>query len=56
MLLNGAMDPLVPGFHADVLHNGIAGSRMYVFPKGKHNIHLRYAEEFNRVVEEFLAE
>lgn len=54
LILNGAKDPLVPSFHADVLHEGIAGSRLHVFPEGKHNIHQAYAREFNRIVADFL--
>jgi len=53
-ILHGGKDPLVPDFHAEVLHQGIAGSRLHVFPHGKHNIHQAYAEEFNRMVVEFL--
>ena len=53
-LLQGAKDPLVPTFHAEVLHKGIRNSRLHMFPEGKHNIHLRYAQEFNQMVVEFL--
>lgn len=53
-ILQGAKDPLVPNFHADVLHAGIAGSRLHFFPEGKHNIHQAYAQEFNRLLVEFL--
>ena len=53
-ILHGGKDPLVPNFHADVLHQSIAGSRLYIFPEGKHNIHQAYAQEFNRMVVEFL--
>lgn len=53
-ILHGGKDPLVPAFHADVLKHGIAGSRLYVFPEGKHNIHLAYAEEFNWMLGDFL--
>lgn len=28
--------------------------RLHLMPEGKHNLHLRFAEEFNREVEEFL--
>jgi valacyclovir hydrolase len=55
-LLHGAKDPLVPTFHADVLHRGIANSRLHMFPEGKHNIHLRYAPEFNKMLVDFLQE
>lgn len=54
LLLQGQKDPLVPNFHADVLHQGIAGSRLHFFPNGKHNIHQAYAQEFNRLLVDFL--
>lgn len=30
--------------------------RVHVYPEGKHNIHIRYADDFNRRVQEFLLE
>jgi valacyclovir hydrolase len=53
-VLHGAEDPLTPGLHAEAIHRGIAGSRLHIFPKGRHNIHIRYAEEFNSLVHDFL--
>lgn len=29
-------------------------SRLHLMPEGKHNLHLRYADEFNKLVEDFL--
>lgn len=55
-VLHGARDPLVPAFHAEAIHRGIAGSRLHIFPDGKHNIHTRYAGEFNGLVHAFLTE
>ena len=55
-VLHGARDPLVPAFHPEAIHHGIAGSRLHIFPEGKHNIHLRYAGEFNALVHAFLTE
>jgi valacyclovir hydrolase len=55
-VLHGAKDPLTPGFHAEAIHRGIAGSRLHIFPEGRHNIHIRYADEFNRLVHAFLSE
>jgi valacyclovir hydrolase len=55
LILHGAKDPLVPNFHADMLHAGITGSRLHFFPEGKHNIHQAYAQEFNRMLVEFLS-
>ncbi|XP_038652589.1 valacyclovir hydrolase-like [Scyliorhinus canicula] len=54
LIIHGAKDPMVPGFHADYLHKHIKGSRLHVMAEGKHNLHLRFAEEFNSLVEEFL--
>ena len=53
-LLHGGKDPLVPLFHAQFLHRGIAGSRLHVFPDGRHDIHLYYAGAFNELLVEFL--
>ena len=53
-LLHGGKDPLVPLFHAHFLQQGIAGSRLHVFPDGRHDIHLYYAETFNELLVEFL--
>jgi len=55
-VLHGALDPLVPAFHAEAIHRGIAGSRLHIFPTGKHNIHIRYAGEFNDRVHAFLTD
>ena len=55
-LLHGMKDPLVPTFHADVLKKGIVNSRLHMFPDGKHNIHLAYAQEFNKMLVDFLHE
>lgn len=55
-VLHGAKDPLTPGLHAEAIHRAIAGSRLHIFPEGRHNIHLRYADEFNGLVHAFLTE
>lgn len=54
LILHGNKDPLVPHIHPIHLHDKIRGSKLYRFPDGKHNIHLRYSSEFNQVVEDFL--
>jgi len=53
-LMHGGKDPLVPLFHAHFLQQKIAGSRLHVFPDGKHNIHLAHADQFNDILVEFL--
>jgi valacyclovir hydrolase len=54
MILHGAKDPLVPAIHPEAIHRGVVGSRLHIFPEGKHNIHVRYANEFNALVLAFL--
>ncbi|XP_068084195.1 valacyclovir hydrolase [Anabrus simplex] len=56
LILHGKKDPLVAPQHHLYLHNNIKGARLHVFDEGKHNIHLRYADEFNKIVENFLNE
>ena len=56
LVLHGARDKLVPAFHPEAIHRGIAGSRLHIFPEGKHNIHIRYSDEFNALTHGFLTE
>ncbi|NXN28509.1 BPHL hydrolase, partial [Nycticryphes semicollaris] len=53
-IIHGEKDPLVPRAHAEYIHKHIKGSRLLMMPEGKHNLHLRFAEDFNRQVEDFL--
>jgi valacyclovir hydrolase len=54
LILHGAKDPLVGAEHPEVLRKGIGKAELVVFPDGKHNIHARYADDFNRCVLDFL--
>jgi valacyclovir hydrolase len=54
LIVHGAKDPLVPSFHPDFLRDHVTGSRVEVFKEGKHNLHLRYHQEFNKMVDQFL--
>ncbi|CAL4201711.1 unnamed protein product, partial [Meganyctiphanes norvegica] len=54
LIIHGVKDPMVPIEHADFLHKNIKGSRLILMEEGKHNLHLRYANEFNRMVLDFL--
>jgi valacyclovir hydrolase len=56
LVLHGAKDPLIPGLHPEAIHRGIAGSRLHIFPDGKHNIHQRYAGDFNALAFAFLTQ
>ncbi|XP_054349435.1 valacyclovir hydrolase isoform X1 [Pongo pygmaeus] len=54
LIVHGEKDPLVPQFHADFIHEHVKGSRLHLMPEGKHNLHLRFANEFNKLAEDFL--
>ncbi|XP_028619091.1 valacyclovir hydrolase [Grammomys surdaster] len=54
LIVHGEKDPLVPRFHADFLLKHVKGSRLHLMPEGRHSLHLRFADEFNRLVEDFL--
>ncbi|XP_022608827.1 valacyclovir hydrolase isoform X2 [Seriola dumerili] len=54
LIIHGEKDPMVPSFHPQSLLKHIKGSRLHLMPEGKHNLHLRYADEFNKLVEDFL--
>ncbi|KAG7488344.1 hypothetical protein MATL_G00034040 [Megalops atlanticus] len=56
LIVHGEKDPMVPGFHPQYLLQHIHGSRLHLMPEGKHNLHLRFAAEFNQLVEEFLGD
>ncbi|XP_002741275.1 serine hydrolase BPHL-like [Saccoglossus kowalevskii] len=56
LIVHGEKDAMVPMFHADYLHANIKGSRLVKWSDGKHNLHLRYAEKFNKLVLDFLLE
>lgn len=56
LIIHGEKDPMVPSFHPQYLLKHIKGSRLHLMPEGKHNLHLRFATEFNRMVEDFLDE
>lgn len=54
LIVHGDKDPLVPSEYPSYLLEHIKKSRLHRIPEGKHNIHLRYAKEFNELVTEFL--
>eukprot|EP00053_Salpingoeca_punica_P006039 m.58035 g.58035 ORF g.58035 m.58035 type:complete len:314 (+) comp13509_c0_seq2:378-1319(+) len=55
LILHGEKDPMVPAHHPQNLHKNIAGSKLLLFPQGKHNIHIKYAEEFNAIADAFFS-
>uniref|UniRef100_A0A182PMZ4 AB hydrolase-1 domain-containing protein n=1 Tax=Anopheles epiroticus TaxID=199890 RepID=A0A182PMZ4_9DIPT len=54
LVVHGAKDPMIIPDHVPYLLNNIKNSDLHVFPDGKHNIHLRYASEFNAIVAKFI--
>lgn len=54
LVVHGQKDPLVPQFHPDYLHANIRKAKLHVMPEGRHNLHLRFADEFNALVRAFL--
>ncbi|CAL8069613.1 unnamed protein product [Orchesella dallaii] len=55
-IIHGMKDVMVPFFHAEYFNKHIKNSRLHVMPDGKHNLHLKYADEFVKLAEEFLEE
>ncbi len=43
-----------PFLHPEYLHKHIKGNQLMVMEKVKHNIHLKFSEEFNKKLEEYL--
>uniref|UniRef100_A0A2K6SJE6 AB hydrolase-1 domain-containing protein n=1 Tax=Saimiri boliviensis boliviensis TaxID=39432 RepID=A0A2K6SJE6_SAIBB len=54
LIVHGEKDPLVPRFHADFIHEHMKCSRLHLIPETKYNLHLRFADEFNKLAEDFL--
>ncbi|XP_064598798.1 valacyclovir hydrolase-like [Liolophura sinensis] len=54
LIIHGQLDPIVVQEHPDYIHANIRHSRLVNWPKAKHNLHLRYADDFNKTVEDFL--
>ena len=56
LIIHGEKDPLVPSFHPQYIHKNLKGSVLHLMPEGRHNLHLRFAEEFNKYVTDFCKE
>ncbi|XP_077543024.1 serine hydrolase BPHL-like isoform X1 [Haemaphysalis longicornis] len=54
LIVHGGKDPLVAAYHPQYLLQHIAKAKLYLVPEGKHNLHLKYADEFNKAVTTFL--
>ncbi|ESO83077.1 hypothetical protein LOTGIDRAFT_133979, partial [Lottia gigantea] len=56
LIVHGEKDPLVSPEHPSYLHSNIPHAKLHLMPEGKHNLHMRFAAEFNQIVEKFLEE
>ncbi|XP_043498312.1 valacyclovir hydrolase [Polistes fuscatus] len=56
LIIHGAKDIIVKPEHPDYLKHHILNSKVTIFEKGAHNLHLRYHEEFNALTTKFLIE
>ncbi|XP_053570645.1 valacyclovir hydrolase isoform X2 [Bombina bombina] len=56
LIIHGDKDVMTPPVHPQFLHKQIKGSRLHLIPDGNHNLHLRFPEEFNKLVEHFLCQ
>ncbi|XP_011192813.2 valacyclovir hydrolase-like [Zeugodacus cucurbitae] len=55
-ILHGKKDLMIAAEHIPYLRERINNCQYYEFPEGKHNVHLRYADKFNKVVADFLSQ
>ncbi|CAH0723546.1 unnamed protein product, partial [Brenthis ino] len=55
-ILHGERDAIAHISHVAFLCNHIKNAKSYVYPMGKHDIHMQYVEDFNQRVQEFLLE
>lgn len=53
LIVHGKKDAMVAPEHPEYLLKHIQDSKLHVFDDGKHNLHLKYAKEFNALVTEF---
>jgi len=56
LVIHGLKDAMVPLFHAQYIKDNIKDSRLHIMKDGKHNLHIKYADEFVALVEKFLQE
>lgn len=56
LILHGSLDVICHDYHAHYIAKCIPNSRLEVIPKGKHNLHMKYADKFRSIVSDFLSE
>ena len=58
LVLHGAKDPICLSEHPEWFKENIPGdgnTQLHILPEGKHNLHLRFADEVNGLVRDFCA-
>eukprot|EP00096_Caligus_rogercresseyi_P007236 TRINITY_DN2503_c0_g1_i3.p1 TRINITY_DN2503_c0_g1~~TRINITY_DN2503_c0_g1_i3.p1 ORF type:complete len:289 (-),score=47.83 TRINITY_DN2503_c0_g1_i3:92-958(-) len=55
-IIHGDKDAMVAPEHPQFLEQNILGSTLKRFPDGKHNLHFKYKDEFNALMESFFLE
>lgn len=56
LIIAGSNDQAVPIHHANMLHNGIPGSRLVIIDGADHALIFTHSDEFLRVTDEFLGD
>jgi len=56
LVIHGQKDAMVAEEHVHFLHEAIPFASKYIFEDGKHNLHLKYKDQFNALVSDFLAQ
>ncbi|KAK0099161.1 hypothetical protein PV326_004320 [Microctonus aethiopoides] len=56
MIIHGSRDVIVAAEHPIYLRENILNSKLKIFENGGHNLHLRYHEEINKIILEFLTD
>jgi len=54
LVIHGAKDAMVAEEHVHFLHETIPFAQKFIFEDGKHNLHMKYSDQFNKMVTEFL--
>ncbi|XP_074493110.1 valacyclovir hydrolase-like [Sebastes fasciatus] len=53
-IFHGEKDMFCPITHSQFLLKHIKGSRLHLIPEARHSLHVTHADEFNKLVEDFL--
>merc|ERR1712130_912832 len=54
LVIHGQKDAMVAEEHVHFLHEAIPFADKFIFEDGKHNLHLKYKDQFNALVSDFL--